>query len=203
MDLSSPGGIIAIIIILIIIVSMFFIIRRRRIDTSDFPPPGSSTLSFMKTVSVQRTIRDNALPAYGCSSGSNPAMEGVRNTAPEDGSIGEIIDILGGCSDDELTFPDLYSYMILGLPMNATNGQIKSSYMRYARKFHPDRFSHISDDLKRKAEDEMARKNRAKDILLDQGKRAILDRMIRENETRMIREMAIYGHKLNPDSNLH
>ena len=49
----------------------------------------------------------------------------------------------------------------------------------------------------------MARKNRAKDLLLNNGKRAILDRMIRENETRMIREMAHYGNELKTNSKIH
>lgn len=202
---SSHVIVIMIVALLIaaVIVSMLLIVRRKRVDTSDLPPMGSSTEAFLKDLSVQRVIQNNALPAYGDSSASNPAMDDVRNSAPEEGSIGDIIDILGGCSDDEITFSDLYSYMILGLPMNASDEQIRRAYIGYTRKFHPDRFCHISEELRKKAEEEMARKNRAREILLDRGKRAILDRMIRENETRMIREMTIYGHELQTDSGLH
>ncbi len=132
-----------------------------------------------------------ALPAIGGSSVQNEGGDAERNISPKDGSIEELIDILGCRGDDDVGESDLNSYKVLGLSMNATNDQVKNAYLHYVKRYHPDKFAHISEDLRRKAELELERKNRAKEVLLDHQKRAILDMMLREGELKMIRDSSM------------
>ena len=130
-----------------------------------------------------------ALPPFGCT--SEPVEHSNGNRAPQKGSVEDLIDILGCGGDDELREEDIESYRILGLPMNATEDQIRNRYMDFVRRYHPDRFARISEDLRKKAEVELSRKNRAKEILLNHQKRAVLDSMIREGNHIRIRESSI------------
>ena len=61
-------------------------------------------------------------------------------------------------------------YEILGIPRNATNDEIKKSFRRLARLYHPD----INPDDKT-AEEKFKDINEAYDILLDETKRADFD----------------------------
>ncbi|MBN1389270.1 MAG: DnaJ domain-containing protein [Candidatus Thermoplasmatota archaeon] len=92
---------------------------------------------------------------------------------------------------DDISTSDLGSYDILGVGSDATSKDINTAYREFIREFHPDRFNSRSALMYRKAEEEVRKRNRARAILLDPGKRAILDRMLRESEEMLIRNASV------------
>ena len=72
-------------------------------------------------------------------------------------------------------------YEILEVSEDATEVEIKRAFKRLARKFHPDMFANSTDPLeKARAETEMKRINRAKEILLNTQLRMEYDKKIKK-----------------------
>lgn len=67
-------------------------------------------------------------------------------------------------------------YYLLGVPQNASSGEIRAAYRRRATESHPDR---QPPDRRAWAEEQMKQLNAARDILLDPRRRAEHDAKIR------------------------
>ena len=52
-------------------------------------------------------------------------------------------------------------YAILGVSKGASDSEIKSSYRKLARKYHPDKVSHLGDDFAKFAEEKFKSVNDA------------------------------------------
>jgi molecular chaperone DnaJ len=63
-------------------------------------------------------------------------------------------------------------YEILGIPRNATQGEIKKKFREIAKKIHPDKTKEDSDE-------EMAELNKAYEVLSDKGSRKKYDRYLK------------------------
>jgi len=53
------------------------------------------------------------------------------------------------------------SYKILGITANATNEDVKLAYREMAKKYHPDKVSHLGEDVKKAAEEKFMKVNEA------------------------------------------
>jgi len=71
------------------------------------------------------------------------------------------------------TTQDFDPYAVLGVPRNASQGEIRAAYRTLAAKYHPDR--HQGNPLNDLAAEKLAELNRAYEILSDPGKRATHD----------------------------
>ncbi len=66
-------------------------------------------------------------------------------------------------------------YEILGLDKDASQEQIKKAYRDLAKKYHPDRYADLADDLRDQAEQRFKEINEAFSVLSDTQKRAEYD----------------------------
>jgi len=57
-------------------------------------------------------------------------------------------------------------YEILGVSRNATKEEIRSAYRRQARRYHPDRVTHLGDEFQRLAKEKFQEIQKAYEILL-------------------------------------
>ncbi|KAG9459206.1 hypothetical protein H6P81_003714 [Aristolochia fimbriata] len=67
-------------------------------------------------------------------------------------------------------------YKALGLSRNATKDEIKQSFRKLALKFHPDKHSLSSEEVKRRAAARFKQATEAYEVLIDEGKRADYNR---------------------------
>ena len=66
-------------------------------------------------------------------------------------------------------------YQILGVDPESAAQEIRAAYRRKALDLHPDRLSHLSEAVRRSAEEEMKKVNRAYETLSDIGRRRRYD----------------------------
>ncbi|XP_026478963.1 dnaJ homolog subfamily C member 7-like [Ctenocephalides felis] len=62
-------------------------------------------------------------------------------------------------------------YKTLGIPKNATNDEIKTAYRRLAKLYHPDRYAHASNAIRKEQEKKFKEVGEAYDTLSDPQKR--------------------------------
>ncbi|MCM1394489.1 MAG: DnaJ domain-containing protein, partial [[Eubacterium] siraeum] len=72
-------------------------------------------------------------------------------------------------------------YEILGIKKGASADEIKSSYRKLAKQYHPDMFTNASDAEKKEAEVKFKEVNHAYEVLSDDQKRKIYDTYGDEN----------------------
>jgi len=81
--------------------------------------------------------------------------------------IEKIASYLGVVSGDFLSIKNMFipetdsSYKILEIDKSSTNDDIKKAYRRMAMKYHPDKVSHLGDDVRKSADEKFARVNEA------------------------------------------
>ena len=141
----------------------------------------------------QRILIQDALPGMGRSSASRintGPVNGIHEES-QDSQMEDILAILGQDINIDIKNDDLKSYSMLGVTERATDDEIIRAHREFARRYHPDKFNSLNDNLRMKAEEEMKRRNRAKEILLDPMKRAVLDKRLRDDSTALIRRNII------------
>jgi len=69
-------------------------------------------------------------------------------------------------------------YEILGVNMDATVEEIKKSYRDLANKYHPDKYEHLAEDMKKEASRRFTEINEAYQVLSDPQKRVEYDKLI-------------------------
>ncbi len=67
-------------------------------------------------------------------------------------------------------------YEVLGVDKNASDSEIKKAYRKMAMKYHPDKYSNVSDSEKHEAEVKFKEVNDAYQVLSDSQKKAQYDR---------------------------
>ncbi len=70
-------------------------------------------------------------------------------------------------------------YEILGLPRDATSDQIRETYRRLAKQYHPDRFPKLSETAKAYLQEKMLTLNEAYRVLSDADERAKYDQRVK------------------------
>ena len=79
-------------------------------------------------------------------------------------SGGGYYDQSGGSTRTPQSGPSLDDcYKILGVSPNATDEEVKKAYREAAMKHHPDKVSHLGEDMRKKAEETFAKVNQAYD----------------------------------------
>jgi DnaJ like chaperone protein len=81
--------------------------------------------------------------------------------------IEKISSYLGVRSGDFLSIKNMFipetdsSYKILEIERSATDEEVKKAYRKMAVKYHPDKVSHLGEDVRKSADDKFARVNEA------------------------------------------
>jgi DnaJ like chaperone protein len=81
--------------------------------------------------------------------------------------IEKISSYLGVSSTDFLSIKNMFipetdsSYKILEIERTATDDEVKKAYRKMAVKYHPDKVSHLGDDVRKSADEKFARVNEA------------------------------------------
>jgi DnaJ like chaperone protein len=81
--------------------------------------------------------------------------------------IEQISSYLGVGSSDFLSIKNMFipetdsSYKILEIERSATDDEVKKAYRKMAVKYHPDKVSHLGDDIRKSADEKFARVNEA------------------------------------------
>jgi DnaJ like chaperone protein len=81
--------------------------------------------------------------------------------------IERISSYLGVASGDFLSIKNMFipetdsSYKILEIEPSSTNEEVKKAYRKIAMKYHPDKVSHLGDDVRKSADEKFARVNEA------------------------------------------
>ena len=81
--------------------------------------------------------------------------------------IEKISSYLGVASSDFLSIKNMFipetdsSYKILEIEGSSSNDEVKKAYRRMAMKYHPDKVSHLGDDVRKSADEKFARVNEA------------------------------------------
>jgi hypothetical protein len=140
-------------------------------------------------------LLERVLPSIGGSSGKKIADQiDTSSTGLDEDERAHLqgyLEMLDPDLMDDVTNSDIDSYDELGVSQKATNMEIRSAYLGYVRRYHPDKLIGKDPKLVQMAQEKLRKKNRAKAILLDPQKRALVDRMIRENESGRIRDLSV------------
>ena len=81
--------------------------------------------------------------------------------------IEKISSYLGVASSDFLSIKNMFipetdsSYKILEIERSSSNDEVKKAYRRMAMKYHPDKVSHLGDNIRKSADEKFARVNEA------------------------------------------
>jgi DnaJ like chaperone protein len=81
--------------------------------------------------------------------------------------IEKISSYLGVAPDDFLSIKNMFipetdsSYKILEIDPTSSNDEVKKAYRRVAMKYHPDKVSHLGDDIRKSADEKFTRVNEA------------------------------------------
>jgi DnaJ like chaperone protein len=81
--------------------------------------------------------------------------------------IEKISSYMGVASGDFLSIKNMFipetdsSYKILEIERSSSNDDVKKAYRRMAMKYHPDKVSHLGDDVRKSADEKFARVNEA------------------------------------------
>jgi DnaJ like chaperone protein len=81
--------------------------------------------------------------------------------------IEKISSYLGVSSTDFLSIKNMFipetdsSYKILEIERTATDEEVKKAYRKMAVKYHPDKVSHLGDDVRKSADEKFSRVNEA------------------------------------------
>ena len=81
--------------------------------------------------------------------------------------IEKIASYMGVASGDFLSIKNMFipetdsSYKILEIDPSSTNEEVKKAYRRIAMKYHPDKVSHLGDDIRKSADDKFTMVNEA------------------------------------------
>jgi DnaJ like chaperone protein len=81
--------------------------------------------------------------------------------------IEKISSYLGVASGDFLSIKNMFipetdsSYKILEIERSSSNDEVKKAYRRMAMRYHPDKVSHLGDDVRKSADEKFARVNEA------------------------------------------
>jgi DnaJ like chaperone protein len=81
--------------------------------------------------------------------------------------IEQISSYLGVGASDFLSIKNMFipetdsSYKILEIERSATDEEVKKAYRKMAVKYHPDKVSHLGDDIRKSADEKFARVNEA------------------------------------------
>jgi DnaJ like chaperone protein len=81
--------------------------------------------------------------------------------------IEKISSYLGVASSDFLSIKNMFipetdsSYKILEIEGSSSNDEVKKAYRRMAMKYHPDKVSHLGDNVRKSADEKFARVNEA------------------------------------------
>jgi DnaJ like chaperone protein len=81
--------------------------------------------------------------------------------------IEQISSYLGVGSSDFLSIKNMFipetdsSYKILEIERSATDDEVKKAYRKMAVKYHPDKVSHLGDEIRKSADEKFARVNEA------------------------------------------
>ncbi|MEA3559179.1 MAG: DnaJ domain-containing protein [Candidatus Thermoplasmatota archaeon] len=136
---------------------------------------------------------DRLLPAYNGFLGSTFDISSCSkgNVIEREEDLDRIIDMAGNFDLGEITDEDLRSYSVLGVPSNASSDTIRSTYISFVKKFHPDRFHNSDPHLYNMAAEQIRMKNRARSALLDPARRALIDRRLRDEEGSIIRNSSL------------
>lgn len=124
---------------------------------------------FFKVIEILTSFKmisfcDDEETARNISSWANPKMIEIKE---------EII-------RDYLNFKEKNYYEILGVSLNADNGEIKKRYIELAKKYHPDRYSHypLTKDLLQKIKENFQMVQTAYEVLSDKTKKESYDATI-------------------------
>ena len=63
------------------------------------------------------------------------------------------------------------AYDELGLSPSATDEEVQAAYRKLAMLYHPDRVAHLSEEIRRAAEEKLKRLNAARDCILTSRKK--------------------------------
>jgi len=81
--------------------------------------------------------------------------------------IEKISGAMGVTSNDFLSIKNMFipetnsSYKILEIEPTCTNEEVKKAYRRMAMKYHPDKVSHLGEDLRKIADEKFKKVNEA------------------------------------------
>ena len=75
--------------------------------------------------------------------------------------IEKISSYLGVASGDFLSIRNMFIPEILEIERSSSNDGVKKAYRRMAMKYHPDKVSHLGDDVRKSADEKFARVNEA------------------------------------------
>ncbi|MGA1848408.1 MAG: J domain-containing protein [Thermoplasmatota archaeon] len=189
-------SILGLIMVTLVVFGFFYIRSRKKLGRDDMKKvglsPAYSNAFFSRKGEGQ--LNERLLPAPGGTSGRtwlSDSDDGSRGTIILDTAEQELLEMFDPDIVTDIGPSDLDSYMVLGVSSTAGSEEIRNSYLRHVRMFHPDRFPGSDRPIQKRALEELKKKNRAKTILLNPQKRALLDRMIREDETRAIRGSSV------------
>lgn len=93
-------------------------------------------------------------------------------------------------------------YQELGVGPGATTAEIRASYLALARRFHPDRLSDQSPQVRADAAARMARINAAWTVLGDTARRARYDAIAFSQATATVRDASNAWMPLDPDDDV-
>jgi hypothetical protein len=192
---GSKAGIIWMVIItflIVLILSISLVIRKKRKEKRENIENKETVKIIQKQKELAEHLKYSAagLPQYGASSYymNMDRDSSSKGAIVEDSEDQDPIFEMGEISTRmDLSKDDISSYDILGVPLNATEDMINSVYLKYIRRFHPDRFQDPNPHLKNMINENIRKKNRARRVLLDPAMRAIIDEKLREDEGELLR----------------